>query len=179
MAKQAYINGKKLIIAISQNEFTEEVVFYDNMVYCFISIKDYRILYNYLSPYELGINPELDSLSIEQCSKSHFLTGATVGNLSLFDNGTIKCCTVINTYESFLDFTNINLLPQARDSNIPLRITFEENLIFSKIYPPALTNHQYGTLSYNPFSLNKFTYIYFENIIIITSYTRNLSSCYF
>ena len=161
MSKKAFENGKKFIISISKSGIIEEVIFYDKMVFCFALLKSYRILYNYFSQSEIGVSDDNDYIDEAVLDEIHFI------NDKVGDN---KLCTVLNTNEAFYDYTTKNYLPINTASNVQLFSSFAENLTVTNI-DPVLIDNDYGVTSLNPDLGDLFTYIYFNNIIIITSYS--------
>jgi hypothetical protein len=177
MSKQAYKEGRKISVSTSESKLLEEFVFYNNKIYCFVVLDSYIVLYNYLSPDEIGIATEADladkfySDNVNHLNNLRSISNkGKVGNITVNKpNNEKTLCTVINTHESFLNYTSENSLPKIKGSNIQFLRSFTENLSITKINPNLL-NDKYGTKTSNSNLLNSFTYIYFKNIIIITSY---------
>lgn len=175
-AEQAYTKGKNVFTIVISSNLMQEIKFYNGIVHCFATINSYRVLYNYLSLNELEVNDEIELLNvinsknINLFNRIRFInSNSKIGEITTLNEGEEQItCKVINTYESFIDYTTTKSLPLNKSSNIPFHNDFVENLNSSKV--KLNPNNKYGVQSYNPNLLHSFTYIYLQEIIIITSY---------
>lgn len=177
-SKKAHTKGEKIHTDTPIPGLREEIVFYDNNIYCFIMLDFYIVLYNYWSPEDIGINNQLDLINLFHSDKASILntlrfisTGFQIGHVCFCEpDGMESHPMVINTYESFLEYTDKKGLPRYSDSNKPFFESFKENLSISCTKSNSFDD-LCGIRTYDSNSLNSFTYIYFSNIMIITSYT--------
>jgi len=180
-ASEAYRKGKTIYTFKYPSNLLQEVKLYNGIVHCFAIINNssYRVLYNYLPISELGVNDETELINILASKNVNFIARlgsidnkAIVGHVSVISSGEKIKCKVINTYDSFLDYTNKKSLPTISSSNDPFLKDFVETNS-NKVRLKLLPKSNYGIQTYNSNVSNTFTSIRMENIIIITSYKDN------
>lgn len=176
IAFDAYINSNKITIFETNYGFTEELVLYNDYVFCFICSNSYKLLFNCLPSRGLFIYNSFPNLNKYQIEKVHEACQEDViGNIKItLYNGLSTSYRVICSYESFLEYCKENET-NSSETNFNKLIfgSFLKNLTTSKINTYNL-NTSYGLISSNSDSPHMFNYLYFDKLIIITNYRKKI-----
>lgn len=174
IAMEAYKNSNKISISETNYGFAEEIILYNDYVFCFIASTSYKLLFNYLPAKDLFVFNSFPNLNKYQIEKIHDISKQDViGNvkITLYNGSTIDY-NVICSREAFLNYCKNNSENQPEENiNQLIFNNFLENLATSKI-DMYNVNPYYGLTTDNPSTPHLFNYLYFDKLIIITNYKK-------
>jgi hypothetical protein len=171
LSSQVYLRERKKALQNYNNLFQTELIVNDHNVYCYVSIKNHRILFNYIPINEVPFVVECDTFSSEQLEELHKISKEDLlgRHSTLLESGYPAEFRVINTCDSFIKFVNLNKYYLSKKARKPFFEEFQETLhaLSFNIFP-----------SDNVCKIQKdgsphiFKYIHFYDLIIITGYDK-------
>jgi hypothetical protein len=171
LSSQVYLKERKKTLQNYNNLFQTEIIANDHHVYCYVSIKNHRILFNYIPIEEVSFVKECVAFSSEQLERLHKISKEDLlGRYStLLESGYPAEFRVINTCDSFIKFVNQNKYYLSKKARKPFYEGFQQilNALGFNTFP-----------SDNICSIQKdgcphlFRYIHFYDLIIITGYEK-------
>lgn len=172
----AYTNSSKIIVLETNYGFTEELVLYNDYLFCFICSNSYKLLFNCLPSKDLFIYNNFPNLNKYQIEKVHEISKEDViGNIKVtLYNGFTTNYSVICSYESYLDYCKENEENSSEENfNKLIFESFLKSLATSKINTSNLSTN-YGLISSTSDSPHVFNYLPFDKLIIITNYNKKI-----
>ncbi|WP_211142126.1 hypothetical protein [Clostridium aciditolerans] len=177
LCSEAYRNSEKIIIQETDYGFNEELIMYNSYLFCFISSNSHKILFNYIYANDLFLNNTFPNLTKYQISKIHDISPEEViGDVKItLYNGTSIVYNVIPSFDAFLSYSSINstILHNSSAEKLLFR-DFLYDLTVSKINVSSIDSNLGLTIALKD-SPHLFNYLYFDNLMIITNYQKNIS----
>ncbi|WML33740.1 hypothetical protein [Clostridium sp. OS1-26] len=176
LCAKAYKASKKIVVQETDYGFNEELLMYNDYLFCFISSNSHKILFNYMYAKDLFLNNIFPNLTKYQISKIHDISlNEIIGNVKItLYNGTSIVYTVIASFDALLSYSAINstILHNSCAEKLLFR-DFLYDLTSSKINASSIDSNLGLTIALGD-SPHLFNYLYFDNLMIITSYQRNI-----
>lgn len=177
LCAEAYKNSEKIIIQETDYGFNEELIMYNDYLFCFISSNSHKILFNYIYSKNIFLNNAFPDLTKHQLSIIHdILPSEVIGDVKItFYNGTSIIYNVIASFDALLSYSAINssILHNGCAEKLLFR-DFLYDLTISRINTSSI-NSNFGLTIALQDSPHIFNYLYFDNIMIITNYQKNIS----
>lgn len=173
---EAYKSSNKLRVFETAYGFIEELVLYNDYLFCFICSDSYKLLFNCLPAKDLFIYNSFPNLNKYQLEKIHRISeNDIIGNIKItLYNGSTLSYRVICSYEAFLSYCNENNKNSLEENSTKLIFdAFLQNLIASKITTSNI-NSNYGLTTSSLNSPHVFNYLYFDSLMVITNYKKTL-----
>jgi hypothetical protein len=165
-----YLKEKKNLVHRFNDNFQTELILSDNLIYCYASINNTKILFNVLPVIDFNILKEKSKLSLEQLEFVHNIKEENIlgTHKILLSSGFPIELKIINTCDSFLNFVKLNGGYPNRKMNKDLLSAFQQQLQLSE------NNFDVGNVCVlqNKETPHRFKYIHFYNLIIITEYFK-------
>lgn len=176
LSAEAYRISEKIIVQETDYGFNEELIMYNDYLFCFISSNSHKILFNYMYSKDLFLNNAFPNLTQYQLSKIHdILLSEVIGNVKItLYNGTSIVYNVIVSFDALLSYSAINstILHNSCAEKLLFR-DFLYDLTISKVNN-SLINSSLGLTIALQDSPHLFNYLYFDNIMIVTGYQKNV-----
>ena len=125
LAIEAYKNSNKTTIFETNYGFTEELVLYNDYLFCFICSTSYKLLFNYLPTKDLFIYNSFPNLNKYQIEKIHDVSSEDlIGNIKIIlYNGFTTNYKVICSYEAFSNYCKNNTENSSENTLVNLFLT--------------------------------------------------------
>lgn len=176
LCAKAYRTSKKIILQETDYGFNEEIIMYNNYLFCFISSNSHKILFNYMYSKDLFINNTFPNLTKYQISKIHDIsTKKVIGDIKVtLYNGMSITYNVVARYDALLNYSTINntILHNGSAEKLLFR-DFLYDLTISRINTSSINSNLGLTVSLKN-SPHLFNYLYFDNLMIITNYQSSI-----
>ncbi|MCY6369102.1 hypothetical protein [Clostridium ganghwense] len=172
LSVEAHNTSQLLPIDSSLSNFKEEIAVYKDYAFCFISNDSHKILFNYIPLKTLGISKDTEYINKQVAKKIHFVpVSSMLGNIALVDSkeGFINY-NVINVHEAFKNYARVNYCKTDLVTQNDLFKNFK--IALQSSYPPSSETSKFGYTAKRPNSKHIFNYIFFNNTIVITNYSK-------
>lgn len=176
LSAEAYRTSEKIIVQETNYGFNEELIMYNDYLFCFISSNSHKILFNYMYAKDLFLNNAFPNLTKYQISKIHDISPKEViGDVKItLYNGTSIVYNVIASLDALLSYSAINstILHNSSAEKLLFR-DFLYDLTAYKINTSSINSDLGLTIALKD-SPHLFNYLYFDNLMIITNYQKNI-----